>query len=309
MNKTLERSQQRGMAHGSSMELCSVSSEISDEDAPVQSLLQATGSKDQGRHHFRRGLLKSSMGKKTVPPVDDEPDQPDPLDPGHQYLAQLGGVEETHRGINIQRPWAELILRGIKKIEARVYPLKSFKEEVLWIIQTPGKGELCTKTREELDQVLYCNESLPSRVTGVPPSKEEVNPSQEAVNNAPEDSPMAALPTDTAAAFRTATGCSQKPAAKPRRPYRRGAECQTKLKAKIVGIVKFIQSKEYKTYEEWRDDADRHRVPKNSEFDWQSGKMFGWEIGEVKRLVKPQLAPKKKGNISSKATTRMALYE
>ena len=106
------------------MQLNSVRPDISDDDVlytiHVQRLLQATDGEDQNRH--QSGLLKSSTSKTA--PTDDKPDLPGPLEPGHQHFAQLGGEEETHRGINIQRPWAELILRGIKGIEARVYLLR-----------------------------------------------------------------------------------------------------------------------------------------------------------------------------------------
>ena len=42
------------------------------------------------------------------------------------------------RGINIQRPWARKILNGVKSIEARRYPLRSYLNEDLWVIETPG---------------------------------------------------------------------------------------------------------------------------------------------------------------------------
>ena len=42
------------------------------------------------------------------------------------------------RGINIQKPWSELILQGKKKVEARRYPLGNYCNEDLWIIETKG---------------------------------------------------------------------------------------------------------------------------------------------------------------------------
>ena len=51
---------------------------------------------------------------------------------GHQLMKPL-------RGINIQRPWAGLILDGVKKIEARRYDVRSYADEWLWLIETPGK--------------------------------------------------------------------------------------------------------------------------------------------------------------------------
>ena len=44
------------------------------------------------------------------------------------------------RGINIQRPWARLIVDGVKTVEARKYELTGYLNEDLWIIETPGKG-------------------------------------------------------------------------------------------------------------------------------------------------------------------------
>ena len=45
------------------------------------------------------------------------------------------------RGINIQRPWAGLILDGLKKIEARTYDVRGYADEWLWLIETPGKDK------------------------------------------------------------------------------------------------------------------------------------------------------------------------
>ena len=53
-------------------------------------------------------------------------------------LIAHGGEVKTLRGINIQRPWARKILEGRKTIEARKYPLKGYKGEDLWIIETRG---------------------------------------------------------------------------------------------------------------------------------------------------------------------------
>ena len=45
------------------------------------------------------------------------------------------------RGINIQRPWAGLILDGAKTVEARRYDVSSYCDEWLWLIETPGKDK------------------------------------------------------------------------------------------------------------------------------------------------------------------------
>ena len=53
-------------------------------------------------------------------------------------LMALGGEVKTLRGINIQRPWARMILEGRKTVETRKYPLKGYMGEDLWIIETKG---------------------------------------------------------------------------------------------------------------------------------------------------------------------------
>ena len=43
-------------------------------------------------------------------------------------------------GINIQQPWSEMIMGGIKTIELRKYPLPDkFYGKLMWLIETPGK--------------------------------------------------------------------------------------------------------------------------------------------------------------------------
>jgi len=43
-------------------------------------------------------------------------------------------------GINIQYPWAGLILDGIKTVETRKYPLpEKFRRQRMWLIETPGR--------------------------------------------------------------------------------------------------------------------------------------------------------------------------
>jgi len=44
-------------------------------------------------------------------------------------------------GINIQAPWAQLLLEGKKKIETRTYRLPDkFRGSDLWLIETPGRS-------------------------------------------------------------------------------------------------------------------------------------------------------------------------
>ena len=47
--------------------------------------------------------------------------------------------QKTFRALNIQRPWARLLLTGAKSVEVRKYPLNSYKDEDLWILETKGK--------------------------------------------------------------------------------------------------------------------------------------------------------------------------
>lgn len=236
------------------------------------------------------------------------PDLPDLSPEEYQRLTALGGVECKHRGINIQRPWAGLILDGIKDIEARAYEPKGYSSVTLWIIETPGKKPLSEKTAEELASILEQAESLPSRIVGAPPLKGQENAAAaEAQKNtaAADDSSPRCLNAGGRAdgGADGHDGCA--PA--PKRGHR-GTRHPTPA-ARIVGTVEFIGCKKYETYEEWRKDAERHRVPKGSEFDWQSGPMYGWEVGSVKRLLEPQPGPKQKGMIGSRAVTRMAVFD
>ena len=49
-------------------------------------------------------------------------------------------MKSSVSGINIQFPWAALLLEGKKVIETRTYPLpEKFKGEILAVIETPGK--------------------------------------------------------------------------------------------------------------------------------------------------------------------------
>lgn len=43
-------------------------------------------------------------------------------------------------GLNVQVPWARLLLEGKKTIETRTYPLPAkYRGEDLWLIETPGR--------------------------------------------------------------------------------------------------------------------------------------------------------------------------
>lgn len=46
-------------------------------------------------------------------------------------------------GINIQAPWARLILDGVKTIETRNYPTPvKYLHQWMWLIETPGKSRV-----------------------------------------------------------------------------------------------------------------------------------------------------------------------
>ena len=62
-------------------------------------------------------------------------------------LIAAGGIVRTLRAINIQKPWARLILEGYKTIEARKYDLKGYKGEDLWVIETKEAGSKRRKHR------------------------------------------------------------------------------------------------------------------------------------------------------------------
>eukprot|EP00929_Paragymnodinium_shiwhaense_P059617 TRINITY_DN29850_c0_g1_i1.p1 TRINITY_DN29850_c0_g1~~TRINITY_DN29850_c0_g1_i1.p1 ORF type:complete len:853 (-),score=145.12 TRINITY_DN29850_c0_g1_i1:253-2811(-) len=69
-------------------------------------------------------------------------------------LTGLGGVLRHHRGLNIQDPWSKLIMAGIKTVEARRYPLKGYRDEELFLIETPGKSKLSRLSFEQLAAAL-----------------------------------------------------------------------------------------------------------------------------------------------------------
>ena len=59
-------------------------------------------------------------------------------------LVAAGPQKPTLRGLNIQYPFSQPILSGVKLVEARRYPLGyrdiAAAEEELFLIETPGKG-------------------------------------------------------------------------------------------------------------------------------------------------------------------------
>ena len=57
------------------------------------------------------------------------------------------GCVHCLRGMNIQQRWCEQIYSGRKTLEARRYPLKSYRGELLWVIETPNKPKAGGRTR------------------------------------------------------------------------------------------------------------------------------------------------------------------
>ena len=48
-------------------------------------------------------------------------------------------MQKKLRGLNVQQPWARLLLDGTKTVEVRTYPLRSYKMEMLHLIETGGR--------------------------------------------------------------------------------------------------------------------------------------------------------------------------
>lgn len=114
-------------------------------------------------------------------------------------------------GINIQAPWARLLLDKKKQIETRTYALPSkFVGQDLWIIETPGK-----------------------------------------------------LGT---------------------------------FKARVIGTIRFSECKEYRSKEEFYEEADLHLIsPDNREYAWRADvRKFGWVVDQVQR-VEEFVAPYPRG--------------
>ena len=121
-------------------------------------------------------------------------------------------------GINIQCPWAEMILKGEKVFETRTYPLpRKHVSKMMWLIETPGAAK--------------------------------------------------------------------------------------DIRARVVGVVTFYFSKEYKTMAEWDADIDGHRCGFGSQFCWGPGqekRRFGWYVSQASRLRESfSAAPMSRGVVYS----------
>ena len=52
----------------------------------------------------------------------------------------------------MQRPWARLLLMGEKTVEVRKYPLRNYKDEELWVLET--KGNDTSLPRDFVSQII-----------------------------------------------------------------------------------------------------------------------------------------------------------
>jgi len=69
-----------------------------------------------------------------------------------------------------------------------------------------------------------------------------------------------------------------------------------RFKARIVGIIVFGKSFQYKSSAEFYQDKDRHCVSPESPWKWQPGKKkWGWPILQIKQLDKVFPAPPRRG--------------
>ncbi len=125
-------------------------------------------------------------------------------------------IKGNFPGLNIQWPWARLILDGIKTIETRSYSLpKKYINQPLAIIETPGSK---------------------SKQLGV-------------------------------------------------------------TEAKIIGVVTFSECFQYKSFEVWAEDYDRHRVTVDDpQFRFsRDQEKWAWVISDIKILKNALPAPQKRG--------------
>lgn len=115
---------------------------VSDDDLPLERLVPRP----------RRSSRKVAKGRRAPIPSREPQNRAAALEnPWFQRLVACGGAPMALRGINIQRPWARLLLQGRKTIETRSYPLKGYAEEDLWVIETRGSSDAVVA---ELEQVI-----------------------------------------------------------------------------------------------------------------------------------------------------------
>ncbi len=73
-------------------------------------------------------------------------------------------------------------------------------------------------------------------------------------------------------------------------------------KARIVGLVTFSESFQYKTKAQWKSDTQRHFVKEDSAFAFGNrSETWAWVISEVSALKKPAPAPARRGIVFTKS--------
>jgi hypothetical protein len=128
-------------------------------------------------------------------------------------------------GLNIQTPWARLLLEGKKTIETRTYPLpEKYRGQDLWLIETPGKLR--------------------------------------------------------------------------------------KFKARVIGVIRFSQSKTYGSATEFYDDFELHLIHASStDYAWKPGvPKFGWIVASVQSANSFD-APSPRGIVYSRPFDRNLRFE
>lgn len=119
-------------------------------------------------------------------------------------------------GLNVQAPWARLLLEGKKTIETRTYPLpEKYRGQDLWLIETPGR--------------------------------------------------------------------------------------LGKFKARVIGVIRFVDCKQYKASADFYDDSDLHLIEAGAkDYAWRTGvKKFGWVVESVMRASEFD-APSPRGIVYSR---------
>lgn len=114
-------------------------------------------------------------------------------------------------GLNVQAPWARLLLEGTKTIETRTYPLpEKYLGQDLWLIETPGR--------------------------------------------------------------------------------------LGKFKARVIGVIRFSDCKEYESATAFYEDSDLHLIEVGSQdYEWRSGvQKFGWVVASARKTVE-FVAPSPRG--------------
>ena len=188
----------------------------------------------------------------------------------YRRLISLGGALETHRGINIQRPWAELLLSGEKTVEARNYPLNSFRGEELWVIQTAGPSN---RRHEELKRIIGMrrhgqgDEARPGHRSG----------------------PQHCLPMH----WKRRGGWGGRPAASI---------------IGLVCFADEFQYENYAQWRA-DEPRHCIPAGSEYDWQPETGPMYGWRVSLARPLSEPQAGPAQKGVINSRAVTRVALFD